>query len=173
MMGSTNRGVYVELYVRSLAPRGVLDRQRAVVASIERLAAEGRVSGHTVRVCGREIPATGAGTTTDFGDFLLDRIAAFSSWADRNDYSLGRLFDERTLDSSLTDEHRETVAVPVMALAEYEGADLRFVAPCSADGTTITVRDRLEELRVGTQRETAVVPDVYGGPSEEKPTLVQ
>ena len=173
MNRSFNRGTHVELYVRSLAPRNVLDGQRAVLEFVEQLAGNGRLSGYTVHVCGREIPATPAETVTDFGEFLLNRVAAFSAWADRNGYSLGTLFDRRTLKSSLTGEHRETIVVPVMALAEYEGPDLRFVTPCSIEGTTVTVQDRLDELYVGAQRDTTAVSDVRTAPAEESPLLIQ
>ena len=173
MMGSTNRGVHVELYVRSLAPRGALDRQQSAVQLIEQLAGEGRLSTYSVHVCGREIPATPGETTTDFGAFLLNRVAVFSMWADRNGYSLGRLFDRRTLDSTITDEHRETLVMPVMALAEYEGTDLRFVAPCSVDGTSLTVRHRLNELHAGEHRDATPLPDAHAPPPDEKPPLVQ
>lgn len=173
MRGSATERVRVELYVRSLAPRGATESQQAVVSSIRRLEDEGEIAEYTVHVCGREIPATPAEMTTEFGEFLLNRVAVFSAWADRNDYSLGRLFDERTLESAFTDDRRETVVLPAMALAEYEGADLRFVAPCTIDGTTVTVWDRLEELSEGVTRETTVFPDARIEPDDEQQPLVQ
>lgn len=173
MRGSDAEGVRVELYVRSLAPRGATDSQQAVVSNLQRLEAEEQISEYTVHVCGREIPVSPAETTTEFGEFLLNRVAVFSAWADRNDYSLGRLFDKRTLDSAFTDERRETVVLPAMALAEYEEADLRFVAPCTIDGTTVTVWDRLEELSEGMTRETTVLPDAHLSPDDEHQSLAQ
>ena len=173
MTGSSRRGVYAELYVRSLAPRGVMDRQQAVLDSVATLAARETLTDYRVYVCGSEIPATPAETTTEFGEYLLERTAVFAAWADRNGYSLGTLFERRSVHSSLTGQHRETLVFPVMALAEYVGTDLRFVAPCSADDETVTVHDRLAELAAGIDVETTVLPDVRATPPEPSKPLVQ
>ena len=173
MTGSSRRGVYAELYVRSLAPRGVMDRQQAVLDSVATLAARETLTDYRVYVCGSEIPATPAETTTEFGEYLLERTAVFAAWADRNGYSLGTLFERRSVHSSLTGQHRETLVFPVMALAEYVGTDLRFVAPCSADDETVTVHDRLAELAAGIDVETTVLPDVRAAPPEPSKPLVQ
>jgi hypothetical protein len=173
MSGSTQGGTHVELYVRSLAPRGVLEGQQAALRSVRELVEDGPLAECTVHICGREIPATPADTATEFGEFLCNRVAVFSAWADRNDYSLARLFDRRRLDSTITGEHRETLVMPVMALAEYEGPDLRFVAPCAVDGERLTVRDRLAELRAGVRRETTVLHDAHTSPPDETPPLAR
>lgn len=172
MTGSPKPGVHVELYVRSLAPRGLQEGQRAVLETIESLEASGTLTDHRLYVCGAEIPATPVETATEFGEFLLNRTAVFSAWADQNDVSLGKLFEHRSIDSSITGEHRETLVFPVMALAEYEGTDLRFVAPCTVDGTTVTVRDRLDELRAGIEVESDLLPDAHSSPPEPSKPLV-
>lgn len=173
MTGSLKPGVHVELYVRSLAPRGLQEGQRVVLETIESLKRSGTLTDHTLYVSGAEIPATPAETVTDFGKFLLNRAAVFSAWADKNDVSLGKLFERRSIHSSITGEHRETLVFPVMALAEYEGTDLRFVAPCTVDGTSVTVRDRLDELRAGTEIETVCLPDAHASPPNPSQPLVQ
>jgi len=164
MNGQTSRGVHAELYVRSLAPRGLGDRQDAVVETLVTLSAQGTLSEYTVYVCGEQAPASPAAATTEFGQYLLNRVAVFYEWADRNDCSLGSVFERRTVDSSILGERCETLVLPVMVLAEYEGEDLRFVAPCQTGGETITVQDRLDELRDGGDVDTDPLPNARASP---------
>lgn len=146
MSGSKTAGVHVELYVRSLAPRGVRPHQVAVIETLDSLVDQGSIDRYTVHVCGRHAPATLAETTTEFGVFLLNRVADFREWAERNGWSLGPLFETRTVDSSITGEQRDVLELPVMAMAEYHEDDLRFVAPCSTDEREWTVQNRLDAL---------------------------
>lgn len=162
MTGDPSRGVHAELYVRSLAPRGAEDRQATVLETLDKLADRGALVDYDVRVCGQHVPATPAEAGTDFGRYLLNRIAVFSEWADRNGYSLDPLYDHQRIDSSITGYTRDVITMPVMALAEYEGADLRFVTPCAVDGEIVTVEDRLDELRTGGDVETTSLPDARG-----------
>lgn len=155
MSGSTSEGVTAELYVRSLAPRGVRPKQEAVIDSLEQLTDGGPLDGYTVHVCGKQAPATPADATTEFGTFLLNRVAVFTQWAEMNDASLGSLFQRRTVDSELTGEHGEVLDLPVMALAEYEGSALRFVTPCSGPEREWTVQQRLHALERTAEPDTS------------------
>jgi len=146
MPGSTTEGVHAELYVRSLAPRGVRERQAAVLERLETLVDHGTIADYTVHVCGRELPASPAEAVTEFGTFLLNRIAVFTEWADRNGWTLDSLFETERIESRITGQKHERVEMPVMLLAEYEGRDLRFVSPCSNEATNWSVVDRLDEL---------------------------
>jgi DNA-binding Lrp family transcriptional regulator len=146
MTGDTTGGIHAELFVRSLAPRGVRTRQQAVVERLQELTERGTVGGYTVHVCGKQVPARAADATTEFGAYLLDRIGVFEKWADRNGWSLESLFERHSLDSSITGEHTEVIVMPVMALAEYEDDDLRFVAPCSTGEQRCSIQDRLDDL---------------------------
>jgi hypothetical protein len=139
-------GLYVELYVRSLAPRGIQSRQRAVIERLTQLTDTGVVEGHRVLVCGRQIPAKRRDLVTEFGQFLHERIAVFSEWAERNGWSLDHAFSRRTVDSAITGETTDVLALPAMALAEYEGDALRFVAPVTSADAQWTVQERLDAL---------------------------
>jgi hypothetical protein len=161
MTGGSQRGVHAELYVRSLAPRAGTETQTAVLETLQRLSDRDTLAGYELYVCGGQLPARPAETETAYGQYLLDRIAVFSEWARRNDCSLGPLFDRKTVDSSITGTTREVITVPLLALAEYEGGDLRFVTPCSLDGDLVTVRDRLEDLLAGGDTPTTALPDAY------------
>ena len=139
-------GLHLELYVRSLAPRGFQSRQRAVVERLTQLTETGVVEGHRVVVCGRQIPAKRTDRVTEFGQYLHDRIATFSKWADRNGWSLDHAFAHRTVESSITGETMDLLVLPAMALAEYDGDALRFVAPVTSADAQWTVQDRLDSL---------------------------
>jgi hypothetical protein len=153
MTGET--GVHAELYVRSLAPRGAVSREDGVIDRLSALADEGVVDDYAVRVTGAEIPATPAATETAFGAYLLDRLAVFHEWADRNDVSLS-LATPRTVDSSITGVSRRTVRLPELMLAEYEGENLHFVTPCRHERAW-SVGERLDRLASG-ETEVAVEP---------------
>lgn len=163
--------VHVELYVRSLAPRGLRDRQAVVVDALEKLADREAISEYTVHVCGEALPATPAETVTDFGTYLLNRVAVFQKWADENDYSLGSLFEHRTVNSTLLGETRERVVLPVMALAEYKGPDLRFVAPCRTTDGHVTVQERLDQLRDEVGVEAIPLRNAHASPPSSVPLI--
>lgn len=165
MSGSMTEGLHVELYVRSLAPRGIQARQRAVIEHLAQLTDLGIVEGHRVLVCGQQIPAKRTDLVTEFGQFLHERVAVFSEWAERNGWSLDHAFAHRTVDSSLTGERTDVLALPAMALAEYEGDALRFVAPVTGDETQWTVQDRLDALlATGTPDSADPLPEVRTTP---------
>lgn len=140
MSGETTR---VDLFVRSLSPRGARGRPSAVVDRLEELLAAGHIDEYSVYVWGAEVglstPAAGAGE----GRAILDRVAAFRSWADRRGVALEG-FDRRET-TAMTGETRTVLVLPVLALAEYADGELVGVAPRSGDGA-VTVEDRLAAL---------------------------
>jgi len=166
MTGDLRRGVHAELYVRSLAPRGATDEQAAVLETLEALSDRDTLADYQVHVCGEQLPATHADAGTAFGQYLLNRIAVFSEWAERNGCSLGKLYERRSIDSAFTGTTHDVIRLPTMALAEYEGTDLRFVAPCTIDGETISVRDRIDELLAGREMRRMLFPGARAEPPE-------
>lgn len=155
MTESTSADVTCELWVRSLSPQGVRDRQTSVVRQLESLAGEGTIDDSSVLVVGRELPARRGDVITDFGQYLLDRIADFHEWATVNDRSLGPLFEPETVRSSIAGEIERRVVLPVFTLAEYQDGALRFVAPCRDPESVWTVQDRLDHLAaVGAENDT-------------------
>ena len=142
-------GVHLELFVRSLSPGGARSSLEGILDRITCLAERRVIEDYTVRVCGKRLPATPAATRTAFGSYVLNRVAVFHEWAERNDLSLDSLFEERHIASSLTGEDRRVLVVPLFVLAEYEEDALRFVAPCETDDRVWTVSKRLDELAAG------------------------
>jgi len=144
--GSAETGVRVELYVRSLAPRESRRTVERVVERLDRLADDGAIAGFRVVPTGAELPPTPADAVTEFGEYLLHRIAVFDEWARVTDRSLGALFDRRAVTSAFTGEDHDAIHMPTMVMAEYAGTALRFVSPCTEDGERVTIRDRLDAL---------------------------
>jgi hypothetical protein len=172
MTGSTADGVYLELYVRSLAPRGLQPRLRAVIHQVSELTAEGIIDGYEIYVCGHRVPASVDETTTEFGTFLLDRIDVFSDWATENGWSLDRTFERHHVESTLTGETIDVFSLPVVALAEYEGSDLCFVAPVCTEDSQWTVQDRLDTIKAEQLADSAERLADARTPSPESPALV-
>lgn len=135
----------VELYVRSLSPGGFLEQQRGVVERLERLEANGTISDYGVDVWGRGLAEPDTARTSA-GRWIHDRIGEFREWAEREGMCLDSFFPVEAARSEITGEEYTYIRFPAMALAEYEGDDLRFVSPCSDGESVHTVMDRVDEL---------------------------
>ncbi|KAA9409040.1 hypothetical protein EGO51_04275 [Haloarcula hispanica] len=147
MQGSTQPDeTRAELYVRSLLPDGHTQQQAAVIDRLQGLSDADVLSDIAVQVIGRQIPSTPAEARTELGLFALNRVSVFQEWAKRNDCSLDPAFRVRSVDSEITGEQYRALVFPIQLLAEYDGAKLRCVTPHTADGETVTVRDRLTML---------------------------
>lgn len=164
--GSDDGGVYVEVFVRSLSPRTSRRRLEEIVARLDRLVAADAILQYRVRPTGTELPATPADALTEYGSYLLNRVAAFQEWAAATGRSLGSTVDRRTVYSRFTGEEHDALVLPTVLVAEYDGRALRFVAPCEADGERVTVLDRLDALASeedlgdeGLPRAAAGLPD--------------
>jgi len=139
----------LELYVRSLLPDGALSRQEAVIGRLEDLEARGRIEDFTVIVWGKRIARSTAAAHTAEGEYILNRVAEFKSWALGNNVSLESFYDTQAVDTDVTDETYTAITLPVMGLAEYQDGELRHVAPCTEDDVVHTIMDRLEQLESG------------------------
>lgn len=137
----------MELFVRSLAPRATGGRLEELIEHLESLETRGRIQGFEVHVWGARIDRTSAAARTEFGQFVTERVEAFSEWACETDRSLGSFFEEEPVESAITDEEYSATTLPTATLAEYVDGDLSFVAPCSDGESMHTVEDRLEALR--------------------------
>lgn len=135
----------IEVYVRSLSPEGS-PQQGSIFEGLDRLSGEGLIDYWTVHVVGDTVCPDTASSTQP-GQFICDRIRQFTEWADEHGMSFGRYFERRSVASELTGEAYETMVLPTVTLAEFDGDDaLRFVSPCFDGETQHTPMDRLEEL---------------------------
>jgi hypothetical protein len=139
----------IELYVRSLLPDGAHNRQEAVIERLQRLDAEDRISDFSVIVWGKQIARESAGARTDEGEYILNRVAEFKQWALSNNVSLESFYQRHAVENDVTDEEYTAMVLPVMGLAEYEGEELRHVAPCTDGDTVHTIMERLDRLEKG------------------------
>lgn len=136
----------VELFVRSLAPRATRGHLEDLIEHLEMLETRGHIQSFEVHVWGSRIDRTSAAARTEVGQFVTERVEAFSEWACENDFSLGSFFEEEPVESSITGEEYTATTLPTATLAEYVDDDLSFVAPCSDGETMYTIEDRLEAL---------------------------
>ena len=138
----------IELYVRSLLPDGAGHRQEAVIEQLQRLDAEDEIADFSVIVWGKQIAHESAGSRTEEGEYILNRVAEFKQWALSNNVSLESFYQTTEVESEITDDYSAMV-LPVMGLAEYDDGELKHVAPCTKGDVVHTIMDRLDRLEAG------------------------
>lgn len=134
----------IELYVRSLAPTDIRDKQESVIERLDELERADRIDGFEVIFCGDCVCASLTTAKTAVGQRLLDRYVSFEKWATEHDRTLVGFTDHDT-ESTLTGTVITGVSFPRLALAEYRNRDLAFVAPSRSGNENTTVIDRIEE----------------------------
>ncbi|WP_135304036.1 HTH domain-containing protein [Haloarcula amylovorans] len=139
-------GRRMELYVRSLLPDGYHQRQTALEERLSALVESGHASERSVHVWGKQAPATREATTTDIGQFALERVELFREWAAVNDCSLAPAFEVRQVDNRFTDDRYRAIRFPSVLLAEFRGDALTCVTPHASEDGVMTVGDRLASL---------------------------
>jgi hypothetical protein len=144
------RPVTVELWARSLSPRGAGRRRSATVRRLERLEGD-RIDGFRVRLWGDRIGHSTPEARTERGRAALERVATFREWADERGLTLSPFFEERTRESAFTDDGGRVLVLPEMALAEFRAGQLRRVSPCSDGDDSYAVDDHLSALAAGPE----------------------
>lgn len=139
------RNTTLELFVRSLHPRGATQRQEAIISRLDRMEEADVIDGYTVSVWGDEIVRDGPSSETEMGRYVRDRLAEFQDWAAAEGVSIDRFYQTLTIDSELTGTTFERTTLPIMALAEYEDDDLVYLTPHEGDEVESVV-DRLDVL---------------------------
>jgi hypothetical protein len=147
--GETGEPPRVELWVRTLYQSGVEQRQEAVFRRLERLTEREAIDSFEVHMAGEKVGIASAAARTAVGRRALDEFEQFRGWAERNDRSLDRFFEIRTVDSAFTGERYQALSFPAITLAEYVDGELRHVAPHTDGSTSTTVSDRLDRLEGG------------------------
>lgn len=136
--------VRVELYVRSLLPRGAHERQERVIERLERLEAANVVASFEVEVWGTRVGPSTAAARTGAGRAARERLETFVEWAQANDRSLRPCFETHAVASAFTETAYTAIEFPLLTLVEYEDDDIRHVAPSTDGTTTYSVSDRLQ-----------------------------
>lgn len=141
----------VKLFVRSLAPEGAEERQRAVIERLERLEADGRIGGFVVIIWGKKFcPATA--DRTEIGRLSRRFLSEFDEWSARTKLSVAPFFEVKNSYSAVTDESKTAIVYPLLALAEYDGTELVHVSPCRGSSENCSVEDHLNALAAGERQ---------------------
>ncbi len=133
-----------ELYLRG-DTYGTYEAQQAVLQRVERLADGDALDAAEVADEWQRIRTT----NEDRRDGAVETYEEFAGWAERNGYSLGPAFEQRTRSYVGLDQVDDVVVFPVVSLAVYEDDQLRGVFPCSDDERTYRVQDCLEAFERG------------------------
>ncbi|MFD1585748.1 HTH domain-containing protein [Halorientalis brevis] len=163
---TSQEAVTVDLHVRSLAPRAGHAQQNVAIERLDDLESADRIEAFNVHVWGHQISLSTAAANTDAGQFVLDRVEQFRSWAAETGRSVDSFFETRRVESEIMDEEYAALVLPSLTLAEYRDGDLAFVAPCSDDGSVCTVEDRIDVLAASG------VTDVLQSDDPELPSAV-
>lgn len=158
------RPVTVELWVRSLSPRGAGGRRSETLRRLER-AEDAGIEGFRVRVWGDRIGRSTPESRSEHGRRILERVAEFEGWATERGLSLSPAFEERSpgSDERTGSDPDRVQVLPEMALAEFRAGELRWVTPCSDGRRTYTVDEHVEALSTADPMETARTPEVPAG----------
>lgn len=159
-MRPTEPPLRVELFVRTLAPAGGRPTQEALIGRLQRLVADGTIDDLAVHVTGGRVSPGTAAAETEPGQLLLDRLAAFETWADRTGRSLEPFF-QRTDDVETIDgTDCSGIRFPTVAIAAYRADELVAVAPAATGATVESVAERVDALGRGHDPRTMTVGPV-------------
>ena len=134
----------IELFVRSLAPSEGREGQERAIELLDALDERDRIAGFELVVSGDCVCPSLRAARTAPGRRLLGRYREFERWAAERDRTLVG-FERREVDSALRAEPVTGISFPRLALAEYRGDALAFVAPSRTEGSVATVLERLRE----------------------------
>jgi hypothetical protein len=136
-----------EIVVRSLAPHGVNERQRAIIEQVESFGERGVLDRVNIEVWGQAIRADSDERTAAHA-----RYEALERWAEGTGYTLAPGFARRRRASLAEEGLEEVISFPLICLVLYavnEGSNndaVRAVFPCSDEDQTYTIVDGIEAL---------------------------
>ncbi|MDY7081610.1 MAG: HTH domain-containing protein [Halobacteria archaeon] len=136
----------LDLYVRSSSAQEQYD---SVVDKLESLDEKGEIEGYNTYDWADEIQLRAKNGDSEGCNFALDKFEEFENWANEHGKSIRPCFDIREYDSSFTNEKRKVVVLPVMAIAGYEGDELKAVYPCFDGNEYLNVHDFLSMVEEG------------------------
>jgi hypothetical protein len=135
----------LELFVRSLAPDTARAQQEAIIERLQRLSEVELVDTTDIYVTGDCVCPSTVAAETQAGRFLLNRYAAFRSWAEQTDAELVG-FREKCVDSSMAGGTVTGIRFPRLLIAVFADDTLQFVAPSTSNGIETTVIDLQKSL---------------------------
>lgn len=130
------------VYLRSVAPGGVNDAQRRALRGLRAAEDRGALD---------EVVADAWGTALACAEIAPEETSVasllreFDRWAASNDRELQPAFQRRVTESIVGDE-RESVKLPLVCVALYDGDELVSVVPHCDGDDVYTVQDCLDAL---------------------------
>lgn len=139
-----NEPLRCEVYLRN-DTYGTYDAQQSVIDRVESLADRGIFDEAGVESEWESVQIGAGESRAD----ALATIEEFEDWAAANGFSLAPAFQRRERYVTGSTVRREAVVFPVVALAVYEGPELRAVLPSSDEFGHYTVHEALEGFERG------------------------
>lgn len=133
------------LFVRSLAPiPGQHSRRAYLISGLEKAASSPILDSFEITSLGTEICTCEACRAMGDGDEILGTVLQLKEWRTGGIRSTG--FTEKTVDSSVTGDHYESIVPPEVTFGIYIDGVLTGVFPCVADGAVHSPTAYLETL---------------------------
>lgn len=149
--------LHVEVYLRSLAPpMGARQFQEQLLDTLTAIEKRGIVETISITVWGEGICPSSHSANTQVGREMLSKIDEFRSWAEGTDGVINIPFEERQIDSSITNETYRRIVPPEYCLAVYTKDDLELVLPCAIEGQALRISDFLDKIDQTTSAERGV-----------------
>ncbi|WP_336325567.1 HTH domain-containing protein [Halovenus sp. HT40] len=140
---ATNDPPRVELYVRSLAPTDIRDKQEQVLERLTHLDADDTIANFEVVVCGETVCPSSVTAETKIGQRLLARHRMAKQWAENRNRDLVG-FEQHGTDTTIAGTIVAGVSFPRMLLIEFRADSPSFVAPSRNGSETTSISDRLD-----------------------------
>ncbi|MDY6764247.1 MAG: HTH domain-containing protein [Halobacteria archaeon] len=151
-------GLEIEVFVR---PFEIGRRQKENIKRLEALEDDGQIDNLKKSVWTSRID-------TEVNNPVVRRFNEFKGWAENNGKTLNPYFDLRCIHSTFTDERREVLILPCMAVAVYSKGVLKGVFPCSDANNNYSI-DRFVSV---LESEKNTIGDAVEPSSSDDPTLL-
>jgi hypothetical protein len=146
IMSSARQDRHVEFWMRESVPPEIRRTQVSVHNQLQEFEAAGTITSVTAHTWGPETYAPSVARETAS---VWEKFDEFAQWAAEHGCDLYPGFTQRRRSSDDSDGEAETVVLPILCVAVYEGTTLRTVTPSSTDGRVSTVHDCLAALDTG------------------------
>lgn len=143
----------LDVYLRSPAPTG--GRQREVLAEVIRLDGDGVVDESGAEVWGNRICPEQPYTETSTGAEFLAVVDEIERWSAQGDPDAITMFEQKTVQSSITDQTFDVIVPPHVCLTLTVDSVLSAVVPARVDGECVSATEFVATLRESLAEETA------------------
>lgn len=143
------RGVRLELFVRSSVPSPAYECQSSAIERLRTLDDTENIEGVRVRPWEKRVPLTEG--TREPGS-SREIYESLSEWAREHGANLQPFFETRECYSSVTGKAHTALVLPVTCLVVSKNERLHGVFPHATENRSYTVADALDALETATDR---------------------